>query len=216
MKWHDKHFHTSPLTIRFLIKAQVLVPHTDWDARFTPPPTEHRSVEELPQWPRERERECVYVPLSVPSWHTCSRPSCSDTIPECTKSQMKEKKKKTVGAAGFTWRGVESMFRRQAGTWCSSLSLSQCPFCYHSVETWEARQALPSERRGSSPARAWTFTRAEWETTAFNESVCAPAAELPPSVRTQTAAFSQLLRAGGDGRSLALAWTDLRAVGRAE
>lgn len=59
MKWHDKHFHTSPLTIRFLIKAQVLVPHTDWDARCTPPPTEHRSVEELPQWPRERERVCV-------------------------------------------------------------------------------------------------------------------------------------------------------------
>jgi len=58
-------------------KAQVLVPHTDWGARFTPPPTERRSVEELPQWPREREREsvCVCVFLSACRLNTHVQPS---------------------------------------------------------------------------------------------------------------------------------------------
>lgn len=97
------------------------------------------------------------------------------------------------------------------------LSLPLSPFCYHSLETWEARQALPSERRRSPPTHTWTFTHAEWETRRQRpHSLRACLGLRRDFLFANTRADGRVLtaRAGrsGDGRSLALAWTDLRAV----
>ncbi len=155
MKRHDKHLHTSPLTIPFLIKSSSSSPAHRLGRPLHPSPWTQSRGGTSTGTQSERERVC---PLSMPSRRTCSLPSCSDTIPQCLQQRERQDGKKQ-GCRIYLKRSGEHVSK--AGWDLVFLSLSVCPFCYHSVETWEAGQALQSEHRGSPPGS--DFHRAEWE-----------------------------------------------------
>ncbi len=200
MKRHDKHLHTSPLTIPFLIKSSSSSPAHRLGRPLHPSPwTQSRGGTSTgTQSERVRERVCssqhavaTHVQPSQLLRHNPSMPA--------TKRAAGRKKQ---GCRIYLKRSGEHVSK--AGWDLVFLSLSVCPFCYHSVETWEAGQALQSEHRGSPPVQSGK--RAQWE------HVCAWCRTSSLCLRTDAGFPTAPAGRSESRRAIALAWTDLRAV----